>query len=292
MTAPLDDFVPLLRLTTGRRLYALREVHDLLAGAGLEALRREAARAIEADEATSDLELSWAPARRAQHAPGARSLAADLTRALSALAGFLRSLRSSFGDAPQGRRAAWVEARLLPLGVGPLLRQPYVQQASDVQVCLQRLEEEPGLREAVDDLGATILTDRLRDVVARFAETLERPAKARPFAEVAAARDAGHQALRRLVLLLLAQQTLCEDATEAEALRDALAAVQAQKASATRLRKRRRARKAAAPEPARVEREAPAREAPPRPSAPRLVADPAAPRSQPLRLSLRGPPAG
>ncbi|MEZ6187806.1 MAG: hypothetical protein R3F62_22705 [Planctomycetota bacterium] len=244
MTAPVDDFVPLLRLSTARRLSALRDVRDRLAVAGLEALRAEAARAIEADEATSELELEWTPARRTQHRPGARPLAAELTRALSALARVLGSVREAFGDSPRGRRAAWVERRLLPRGVGPLLRQPYRERAEDVQHCLRRLDDDPELRAAVAELGLTPLTDRLARALADFARTLEPPQDGLPFARVAAAREAGQRTLRRLVLSLLVEEAQCEDAAQAEALRQAWGAVQAQKAAAARLRKRRRARSA------------------------------------------------
>ncbi|MEZ6186712.1 MAG: hypothetical protein R3F62_17085 [Planctomycetota bacterium] len=241
MTTPFDTFLKLDRFSTVRRVSLLRTLQELLERGEVRDLCAQAQSALEADEATLDLELRWRQRTRAEHAPEAGRLAADLVRVLSGLNDALRVTTTVYGAAsPRGVLAGQVRTRVFPLGLATLIRQSYAEFSVDVQLVLGRAQSE--VPDALVELGLQDLVARAAEINGRFAKAIAPTRRGPTFAELRDARRAGDLALRQLVAQLLARLA---DPREGETCARALARVQQASDHLRHQRKRRRSRRRA-----------------------------------------------
>jgi len=236
-----SDKLAMRMFPISRQQYTLRAVDEALAACGDERLRRKVARALELGDQARSLELNFRGYARQEFGDDARQLDIELDRALGALFHFLTATVKSFGDdSPQGSKAQTVIEWLFPRGLRYVIQLPYVAQASTVRLMLKWARSEPPLIEALRDVHADPLVERVAQLHTRFAAAL--PKTASPtYADVRQARREGHERLCAIVFLIGAA-LLGDDLPEeqAEALRKALAEVDAQDAAIKRYYRRHR----------------------------------------------------
>jgi len=205
-TSDFTRFINLYRWPTGRRLFALSRMREIVGRVGLTDLVPWIEAALEADDETRRLELRWRGASvQPVHGPRAAELDAELDRALSGLDEALGSRIKVHGpDSEPGRLAAELREEVFPRGVYAVTSLPYVEQHETVTVLAARLTDPDDLYGAVEALGLADDVMRIGALNVRYGGELQAPAPRVGFEAVRAAREVGHTHLTRLVALVLA----------------------------------------------------------------------------------------
>ncbi|MEZ6183642.1 MAG: hypothetical protein R3F62_01375 [Planctomycetota bacterium] len=247
MNVPVKTLLNLYRFPSGRRLSCLRSMRERLADPAFAELQSVLDRAIASEWATRDLEIRYRNGMRQRNnefSDETSALDLELDRALSALDDALGVALKAYGEgSPQGEAATLLRSTLFGQGVRFLIHMPFMEQEAEVAVLLERAADEPSLAEAVRVTRVEPLVERIAELNRRFGEAIRdgRPVSPASFEEVRAARDAGHERLGRIVILVPARLLGAPpDGEHAEALAAALQVVQEQNAAIKRYRKRRR----------------------------------------------------
>ncbi|MCA8925426.1 MAG: hypothetical protein KDD82_26690 [Planctomycetes bacterium] len=233
----------LYQFPTGRRLFCLLNVREVLESAGIDDLRAEVERAIAADRATRELEDHYRGSKvEPEHAPEAAELDAELSRSLSALDGVLAATLKAFGGkSPPGVSAVFARSRLFPHGVRHMRRMSFVEREVAVETLLLRAQTERRLAQEIRRLGVQSFVERVAEVNVRYRRALQVTDATKPsYAEVLAARKAGQEALSGIVVSLMARLRGADKGKESRALALALQQVIDQNAAIKRHRRRRR----------------------------------------------------
>jgi len=234
-------FVDLGRLGTGRRLYALARLAEVIAERGVTALQGWVEGAREHERATRYVELRRRHAGgEPAHGPRAAALRAELERALEALDEGLAAQVAGLGrDSGRGRIASGLREELFPDGLSAVASLDLAALHEAVAALVDRLESPEDLSGEVEALGIEHLVDRLADLHARYGAELRAPVGRSRVDEILTLREMGHANLARIVALILA--LYAEDTErDAEARAALLDPIAAQHLAARRLRGRRR----------------------------------------------------
>jgi len=208
MTSPhFGALIALYQIPSGRRVFALGRVAEVVARRRLDGLRPWVEEALAADRETLSLELSWRrTSRQPLHGRQARELDRKVDRALAAIDGVLASVLKGFEpESPRAWVARALRAALFPAGVHAVTSLSFVEQHETVALLLRRLREPRDLAGKVASLGLEDMVARLAALNARYGAELARPAEVVTFAEVRAGRKRGQANLARITALVLAQ---------------------------------------------------------------------------------------
>ena len=205
MDCSLGSLLQLNVFPTGRRLWAMRQLHHRAAERGFPELAAHAARAIEHDHITRQLDARWA-AR--QHGPGqgedpVQRVDAVLDRTLLALRDAAESqvavARPADGTA---EKVATLLRALFPMGVAAVASMTYTDELTAVEAIIARLRGD--LAPLVADLALDRHAARLAELCAEYRAALAGP---RPepldFGQVRAARARGQEMLLTAIALVL-----------------------------------------------------------------------------------------
>ncbi len=203
----LSDQINLYRLPPGRRLFALRRTHKLLAPA--DPLAKDIEKAMEHDRGVLDLLTRWQKARGESITwpKEAVELDREHDRLWGALGGACSSLAVGFGPSTdQGAAAARIQDRVFSAGVPALIHLSFVEQRENTDAWLARLQGE--LAADVQKIGLTPIVERLAVVNTRFGEVLDAhqgEAELR-FDKVKQADDQGQRELVVIVATILGRE--------------------------------------------------------------------------------------
>ena len=233
----LSRFVNLYRFKTNRVVFTLKSmVRELIANGGgddLSELIQQLERGIASLEATQLLEERWKGSRgELLHGGEARSLSAELDRALGGLDATLGSALQAWGaHTPQGQSAALAREGVFPKGVASVIRLPYAEKAEAVSVILRKADGDAELSEALRQVQVDQLVERVREVHARYLEVLQ-PGLAPSYEELERARDVAHERFCALVCLVAGRWGDADPkSVEGQALARALLVVEEQNRS-------------------------------------------------------------
>ena len=233
----LSKFVNLYRFKTNRVVFTLKSmVRELIANGGgddLSELIQQLERGIASLEATQLLEERWKGSRgELLHGGEARSLSAELDRALGGLDATLGSALQAWGaHTPQGQSAALAREGVFPKGVASVIRLPYAEKAEAVSVILRKADGDAELSEALRQVQVDQLVERVREVHARYLEVLQ-PGLAPSYEELERARDVAHERFCALVCLVAGRWGDADPkSVEGQALARALLVVEEQNRS-------------------------------------------------------------
>jgi len=233
----LSKFVNLYRFKTNRVVFTLKSmVRELIANGGgddLSELIQQLERGIASLEATQLLEERWKGSRgELLHGGEARSLSAELDRALGGLDATLGSALQAWGaHTPQGQSAALAREGVFPKGVASVIRLPYAEKAEAVSVILRKADGDAELSEALRQVQVDQLVERVREVHARYLEVLQ-PGLAPSFEELERARNVAHERFCALVCLVAGRWGDADpESEEGRALARALLVVEEQNRS-------------------------------------------------------------
>jgi len=201
----LQSLFNLYELSTGRRGFALRQVHQRALALGFQELVDHVALAIEHERQTRQLDLRWAGRETRQTAVDAAVKPVDILvdRALT-------SLRDSAaaqvdvatpGDGIAQKVDAFLHA-LFPPGVAAVTSLSYVEELDAVECIVEKLQGD--LAPVVADLGLTRHANRLAALAVEYRTALTTPKpEALTWGEVRAARAQGQEMLLEAVGLIV-----------------------------------------------------------------------------------------
>lgn len=203
MIVALQDLLNLYVFSTGRRLFALKQVHKLAKERDLGAIEAQVAKAIKHDKKTRSLELRWAkqgaPSPEQGEAPRVDAL---VDRALTALRDAAQA--HADGAEPGDKVIKMVNdflAELMPAGLHEVTHLSYVDELSAVEQMVEKLKGK--LAPRVAELSLKPFVDRLEKLLPRYEAALKRPKDRLDFGDVRAARAQGQDLLLQAVVMIL-----------------------------------------------------------------------------------------
>jgi len=210
MDVALSSLLTFYAFSTGRRTFAMQQLHKVAKDMKLAALATHVAAAIKNDRKTYDLELAWASSQRAPAAPSAdagkaKRVDAQVDRALTALRDAAQAQRDGADPAAEKDLVSSIDAMLtslFPKGVGDVTSLSFVDELNAVDRIVAKLRGEHAA--LVADLGLGRLTERLAKLAVEYRAALEAPSAGGPrFDEVRAARAAGQERMLEAVAMIL-----------------------------------------------------------------------------------------
>jgi hypothetical protein len=209
MDIALSSLINLYAFSTGRRLFALRQVHKLAKQMSLADLEAHTAAAIKHDHKTHEIELKWSAL---QHAPQAatadpgktKRIDAQVDRALTAIRDTAQAQIAGAEDDDK-ELAGQIEAvlkDLFPAGLQAVTTLPYVDELNAVDAIVGKLQ---GTYAALaGEIGLGRLVKRLAKLAAEYRAAQEASAPSGPrFDDVRAARAEGQERLLQAVAMIL-----------------------------------------------------------------------------------------
>jgi hypothetical protein len=206
MEATLGSVFTFYVFTTGRRLFAMRQVKTAAQHLGFDKLVAHCDKAIEHDLATRALEQRW----RSEPSP-AGAVANPIARKIDILVdNTLAAIRDTAAAQKRGAAAddpihANVETflkRVFTIDLQVLIKLPFVEESAAVDDIVTLLNGE--LASYVEDLGLTRLAKRLTDLAVQYREALDAaPPSLMTWGKVRAARAEGQELLYEAVCIIL-----------------------------------------------------------------------------------------
>jgi len=204
MDATLSALLTFYLFSTGRRIFALREVQALAKAGGHDALVAHCEAAIAHDCATRDTEALWATDKEAsQYAPEAKQIDIHVDTALGALRDAINA--ESRGAAVQdyeGEAAMRLEEELFPRGVAAITTLPFIDELGELERILARVKS-PEWEGTIKDLGLSRRVARLGELEQKYRAALTAPAKTVAFADVKNARAKGQSMMLQAAAMVL-----------------------------------------------------------------------------------------
>lgn len=229
MDTTLRQLITLVRFTTGRRIFTMRQVREQAVAMNLPDIVAHIDTATAHERSTIDLEARWNMrgdfSRR--HAPQATEIDSRVDQTLTGMrdtaAVYVRG--APVGD-PTRMAAERFLDKVFPTGVYPITSLPFVDQLAAVERILTIIGTELNAEVALLGLVPmvallTALTDEYRDILAIGPSNLA-------FAEVRQARDFGQDQLAVLVALIISHFPRPDDITDRRARAELLAPILAQ----------------------------------------------------------------
>lgn len=202
MSELIYQFINTIRLTSGRRLYALRRVREVAVNQKMENLLVVVDEAVAVNEQVYSNERAW---QRTRELPQARGNAVAIDTAIDrALGGIFKQLGNIAGAMEGTELASRAQAlctRLFPSGLQPVVHQTFEDQLSSNQSILTDLQGDVA---GVNELGLSVYVKRLAELVPQFeAEMNSAKQPELSWNQLCAARDLGEVHLRRVIAAIL-----------------------------------------------------------------------------------------
>ena len=201
----LGSLFNLYDFSTGRRLFAMRQVHEQATQRGLGDVAAHAASAVEHDRQTRALDARWV-ARDvrpvAANDAAAQKVDALVDRALSALRAGAQAQAdvAKAGDGIAEKVDRFLRA-VFPKGVAEVASLAYVEELEAVNAIVEKLKGE--LQPLVAELGLTRQAARLEELGEEYRAALEAPkGEEISFGTVRAARARGQQFMLEAVAMI------------------------------------------------------------------------------------------
>lgn len=206
MDASLESLFNLYVSTTGRRLFAHRQVRAIAQKQGFTELVKHCDIAIAHDLGARKVERRW----ESEPSPAATASNPTAQRIDNLIDGILGAIRDTAVAQTRGTQAddpihgevnAFV-TRLFPVNVHAVTSLPYVEELAAVDDILKLLKGE--LAPAVKEFGLGRLVKRLADLAGQYREALESPPPSViQWGHVRAARNEGHGLLLETVSIII-----------------------------------------------------------------------------------------
>lgn len=229
MDTTIRGLIKLVRFTTGRRIFTLRQVREQAVAYNLPDVVGHIDMATAHDRSTLDMEVRWNMrgdfGRR--HSPRALQVDNLVDQAVTGLRDtaqvYVRS--APVGDATRAAAERFL-AQVFPAGVYPITSLPFIDQLAAVERILTLIATELSGEVAQMGLGPMIAllsarTDEYRAVLAEGPSSLE-------YSDVQAARDLGQDHLCVLVAMIISLYPRPEDENDERARADLLGPILAQ----------------------------------------------------------------
>lgn len=204
MAVDLASLFNLYQLSTGRRIFAMQQVHKIAKKRKLSDLEAHVVAAIKHDRQTRKLDAQWQTQGSRPKSQGDASRVDPLVdRTLTALRD--GAAAQAEGAAPDDEIIAKVDAfltELFPLGVAAVTQLSYVDELSAVDEIVAKLKGD--LAPLVKELGLTRQATRLTKLAIDYRAALEAPAPpALDFGSVRAARAEGQSLMLQTVAMIV-----------------------------------------------------------------------------------------
>lgn len=242
MTITPKNLIKLVRFTTGRRIFTMRQVRRAAVALNVPELIDHIDRSIAHDREVLRLETGWRSRRqsRRQHDPEARRIDIRVDHAVTGIRDVAQMYvrTASMGDPVHSAATRFLNIAF-PGGVFPITSLPFVEQLAAVERLQALIATELGAEAAALGLGSMLvllsaLTDEYRAV-------LDRGPRAMNFAEVKTAREAGQDRLAVLVAMILTYFPRTDESTDTRARAALLGPILQQQAAIRRHLAERRA---------------------------------------------------
>lgn len=204
MDGTLESLISLYAFTTGRRLFALRNVRAAAHTQGFTELVKHCDTAIAHDLKTREIERRWAgePAAGGGN-PEAQRLDALVDKTLTAIRDHTVAQTQGAPSAdPIHAEAEALLKRIFPAGLAAVTSLPYIDELAAVDDIVTLFKGE--LASAVKDFGLVRLAKRLSDLAGDYRDALESPPPSLlDWGKVRAARSEGQGLLLEAVAIIL-----------------------------------------------------------------------------------------
>jgi len=204
-----------IKLTSGRRMHALRQMHALATGLGEAPLVAHLAEAMAHEREVQHINQRWQGRRRGASFPvELQALDDRLDHTVSALRDVLMAfVKGAEPEDPLRQCAERLMDALFPGGVYAITSLPYVEEMAAVDGLLHALSHE--LAADAETLQLGLMVARLQQAADEYRAALDRADNLR-FATVKAARERGHEFMLEAVALVLGRYFKVHDAGHAE----------------------------------------------------------------------------
>ncbi|MCG8423790.1 MAG: hypothetical protein MJE77_38325 [Proteobacteria bacterium] len=230
----------LYQLTTGRRLFAMRQLRKLALARGMSALVQRIDEAMAHDRSTRRLDLEWQKARNEGTAdPVLVELDRLLDSALVGLRDMTRALtRGARDNDPIHDQVEHLLSTIFPAGVSEVTGLPYVDELSAVETIIEMLRGE--LAELVEALGIGSQVARIESLTAEYRATQNQSKSRITYDKVKMARVKGHAFLCEVVAMVVGRFHRHDSDEHARARAELLAPILEQNEAIRTYRTRRR----------------------------------------------------
>lgn len=205
MDASLGALINLYTFSTGRRLFAFRQVRKLALELALAELAAHADAAIAHDFTTRALETKFAAAPLVTRNQGkVQSMDVDVDKTLVAIRDAAQAQANGAGDDDEIREmVAKLQAAIFPKGVLEIIQSTYVEELEAVDGILATLKSKE-MAAIVAELGLGRLVKRLGKLAVEYRALQVAPSpETVPFGDVRAARARGQENLLQAVAMIL-----------------------------------------------------------------------------------------
>lgn len=205
MDASLGALLNLYTFSTGRRLFAFRQVLKLGTELAFQQLVTHVQAAIAHDTTTRALETKYAAAPLvAKSQAKVQAIDLNVDKALVAIRDSAQAQANGAGEDEEIRgMVAKLNAAVFPKGVLPIIQSTYVEELETVDGILSTLKS-PEMAPIVAELGLGRLVKRLGKLAKEYRAAQVAPApETVPFGDVRAARARGQENLLQAVAMIL-----------------------------------------------------------------------------------------
>jgi hypothetical protein len=202
----LPSLFNLYVFSTGRRLFALQQVHKVAKDMGLGPLAKHVAAALAHDEKTHQIEIAWALAQHAPAKDGGKTKRIDVQvdRTLVAIRDAVQA-QIDGADASEKELVAELEGMLaafFPTGVVDVITLTFPEELLAVDGIVHKLKNEYAA--LAKEIGIERLAKHLAKLAVDYRAAQEEASEGGPrFDEVRAARAAGHEKMLEVVAMIL-----------------------------------------------------------------------------------------
>lgn len=198
MPGLMYDLIKMRRISTGRRLFALRQVRGIAGNQGRNDLLAAVDEALQFDTNTYEMELAW---KRARELPKSRGDAFDfdnqIDRTLSAIYRRLEDNVTLMAGTDLAEPSQALLTQLFPAGVRPIIQQKFEEQLVNNRAILAGLKENDAV---VDTVGLRSHITRLEQLARQFDAELQETKKPEvSWGKLCSLRTLGNMHLRRIV---------------------------------------------------------------------------------------------
>lgn len=204
MSAQLTSLFVFYQFPTGRRLFALQELHKLAQADNLSNLATFCTTAIAHDRATRLLEARWAGRKvGAQYSPLAKQIDILVDTALGALHdGLENEVQNSDTNDPLAPQAETLRTTLFPTGVGAITSLNYVDELTEVERIVHTCKS-TAWAPVIAQLGLQRRVDRIVSLESQYRTAIAESGDKLTFGEVKAARQQGQSLMLQAIAIIL-----------------------------------------------------------------------------------------
>lgn len=203
MSSSLQDLFNLYVFSTGRRMFALRQIKPIATEADHRALLIVVNKALEHDARTLRLETAWQASGYDADPQRVKKIDAKVDRTLTAMrdAAAAQALAAEPGDALYETVHEFMLA-IFPAGLQAVTSLPYVEELAAVEMIIKQLKGP--FERHVRELGLGRLLERLSSLTVEYrAAQEEKPKSEISFGDVRAARALGQEYLLQVVAVIV-----------------------------------------------------------------------------------------